>query len=282
VPSVLITGTSSGIGKEAAVELARRGWRVFATMRDPGKAGDLKAAAAAMGVDERIEVVRLDVTDPASVRAAVAATLAATGGTLDAVVNNAGISAAGAFEDLPEAAVRRVMETNFFGILALAREVLPVFRARRGGRLVMVTSEAAFFGLPANGVYSASKWAVEGWAESLAYDVAPFGIEVILVEPGPYRTAIWGSAERFLPEVSAYRPLIREIFRAGDLHAATVARDPAEVGRAIARALEAPRPRFRNPVGPFARLNHALRGKLPSRVLRWVISRHLGISRIRL
>ena len=132
--SVLITGTSTGIGRSTAVELAKRGWRVFATMRDTDKALALGSALVDSGVQGRVEIVQLDVTDTASIRNAVATTLAKSGGTLDAIVHNAGVSIAGAFEDLPDTEVRRVMETNFFGVLALTRALLPTLRAQRRAR----------------------------------------------------------------------------------------------------------------------------------------------------
>jgi NAD(P)-dependent dehydrogenase (short-subunit alcohol dehydrogenase family) len=279
MPNVLITGTSTGIGRAAAVELAKRDWRVFATMRNTTKSASLIAALEEAGVRGQVEIGALDVTQPSSIEAAVERTLAHCRGGLDAVVHNAGVAVGGAFEDLPDAELRRVMETNFFGVLALTRALLPTLRAQRRGRIVAVTSEAAFFGQPGNSIYSASKWAVEGWAEALAYEVSQFGIEVILVEPGPYKTNIWESSERIRPADSAYRLWSQKLFLAADQHVEATARDPAEVGRAIANVLEARRPRFRNPVGPLSRLNHALRGKVPSRLLRIAISRYLGLPR---
>jgi NAD(P)-dependent dehydrogenase (short-subunit alcohol dehydrogenase family) len=278
MPSVLITGTSTGIGRAAAIELAKRDWRVFATMRNPANSGPLSSALEEAGVRNNAEIGPLDVTQPASIKAAVATTLAQSRGVLDAVVHNAGVAVGGAFEDLPDADMRRVMETNFFGVLALTRALLPTFRTQSRGRILIVSSEAAFFGQPGNSIYSASKWAIEGWAEAIAYEVAQFGIEVILVEPGPYQTSIWESSERIRPADSPYRLWAQKLFLAADQHVGATARDPAEVGRAIANALEARRPRFRNPVGPYSRLNHALRGKIPSRLLRFGISRYLGIS----
>jgi NAD(P)-dependent dehydrogenase (short-subunit alcohol dehydrogenase family) len=125
--TVLITGTSSGFGLLSTVELARRGWRVFATMRDLDRKGPLLAALDAAGVRNAVAIGRL--------REAVAAMLLATGGRLDAVVHNAGVAAGGAFEDLPDEDVRRVLETNFFGVLDLTRALLPAFRAQRAGRI---------------------------------------------------------------------------------------------------------------------------------------------------
>jgi NAD(P)-dependent dehydrogenase (short-subunit alcohol dehydrogenase family) len=266
--SVLITGTSTGIGLVTTVELAKRGWRVFATMRDMRKAHELEDALKGAGVRGLVDIVQLDVTDAASIRTAVTKVLS--------------LSVAGAFEDLPDPDVRRVMETNFFGVLALTRALLPTLRAQRHGRILIVSSEAAFFGLPANSIYSASKWAIEGWAESLTYDLAPFGIEVILVEPGPYKTSIWQTTPRIRPADSAYRLLMHQMSNAADMHAATTARDPVEVGVKIAKALEANRPRFRYTVGPMAAFNHFARGKLPSRLMRWLVTRYLGLHRVKL
>ena len=110
----------------------------------------------------------------------------------------------------------------------------------------------------------ASKWALEGWAESIAYELDAFDIHVILVEPGPYKTQIWRSTPRLAPESSAYLPWIRQVFCGADQHEARTALDPIEVASTIANALETPRPRFRYPVGFFARLDHFLRGKIPT------------------
>jgi NAD(P)-dependent dehydrogenase (short-subunit alcohol dehydrogenase family) len=279
MPSVLITGASSGIGRVSTELLAARGWHVFATMRNVEKRGGLEQALECAGLRERVEFLELDLNDPASIRDAAEVALARTGGTLDAVVQNAGVSAAGALEDLPESEIRRVIETNFFGVLWLSRAVLPAFRAQGKGRVVIVSSEAAFMGQPANSIYCASKWAVEGWAESLAYEVEPFGIKVVLVEPGPYRTEIWRSTPRIAPQGSPYRAWAQRVFRAGDRHATQSARDPKEVANVIAKALEAEHPRFRYTVGPFARMNHFLRGKIPSAFLRKGVKWYLGLER---
>jgi len=276
--SVLITGTSSGIGQATAVLLASRGWRVFATMRDLDKRCALDQALREADVTDGVEIERLDVTSSASIQAAVASTLARTGNSLDAVVHNAGVAAAGALEDVPEPDLRRVMETNFFGVLGLTRALLPTFRDQGRGRIIVVSSEAAFMGQPTNSIYCASKWALEGWAESMAYELEPFGIDIILIEPGPYRTEIWQSTPRIQPVDSPYRTWVQQVLRAGDAHAARMARDPKEVALTILKALEAQHPRFRYPVGLFARLNHFLRGKVPSRLLRKATKFYLGLS----
>jgi NAD(P)-dependent dehydrogenase (short-subunit alcohol dehydrogenase family) len=254
---------------------------VFATMRNLEKRGRLEQALKEAGVQHGVALEQLDVTDTTSIRSAVASTLSQTGNKLDAVVHNAGVAAAGALEDVPDSELRRVMETNFFGVLGLTRAVLPAFRARGRGRVVIISSDAAFIGQPTNSIYCASKWAVEGWAEAIAYELEPFGIDVILVEPGPYRTEIWDSTPRIQPPGSPYHAWVQHVLRAGDAHAARMARDPKEVALVIAHALEARRPRFRYPVGPLARLNHFLRGKIPSRLLRRATKLYLRLSRVR-
>ena len=280
--SVLITGTSTGIGLVTAVELAKQGWRVFATMRNLEKKGPLETALQTAGAAENVDISALDVTNAASVKAGVDDVLAKTGGFLDAVVHNAGVAVGGAFEDMPDADQRRVMETNFWGVLELTRALLPMFRAQRKGRILIVSSESGFAGQPANSIYCASKFAIEGWAESVCYELEPFGIDVVLVEPGPYRTEIWASSPRICPEGSPYRTWVQYMFRAGDAHESAHGRDPQEVAVRIAKVLAAQRPSFRNPVGRIARLNHFLRGKIPSPLLRKGVQRYLGLHRIRI
>lgn len=279
--TVLITGTSSGFGLLATVELARRGWRVFASMRNLERKGPLEAALEEAGVRANVEIVPLDVTQPASVREAVGTVLRAAGGRLDALVHNAGVAAGGAFEDLPDADVRRVMETNFFGVLDLTRALLPAFRAQRSGRILILSSDAAFLGQPANSIYCASKWAIEGWAEAMTHELAPFGIEVVLIEPGPYVTEIWQSSPRIAPEGSAYRQWVQYVFRAGEAHLRSRGGDARVVAREIANILEARRPPFRTPVGRIAKIAHFLHGKVPGSAMRRITARYLGLNRIR-
>lgn len=277
--TVLITGTSSGFGLLATVELAGRGWRVFATMRDLSRKEALEAALDKAGVRSNVEVARLDVTDNASIQEAVSAMLLQTGGRLDAVVHNAGVAAGGAFEDVPEADLRRVMETNFFGVLELTRALLPTFRAQRAGRILIVSSDAAFVGQPANAIYCASKWAIEGWAEAVSHELAPFGIELVLIEPGPYPTDIWRNSPRIAPEGSPYRQWVQYVFRAGEGHLQKRGGDAQVVAVAIAELLEARQPPFRSPIGRVSRIMHFLHGKVPSSFLRRGVARYLGLQR---
>jgi NAD(P)-dependent dehydrogenase (short-subunit alcohol dehydrogenase family) len=250
---------------------------VFATMRDLARKDSLERALRDAGLSERVTFVQLDVTDPTSIEGAVATVLSETGNTLDAVVHNAGIAVAGVLEDLPDADIRRVMETNFFGVLNLTRALLPIFRRQRRGRIVLLSSQAAFAGQPGNSMYCASKWALEGWAESLAYEVDPFGIDVVLIEPGPYRTEIWNSTQWVVASNSAYLSWLKLLRHAADRHQAKTSRDPKEVALVVGKALEARRPRFRYQVGFFAKLDYFLRGKMPTQLIRRGTTRYLGL-----
>src|SRR5207245_10662139 len=158
---VLVTGCSSGFGLEIAVELAQRDWHVFATMRNLDKRGRLESFLTR---SDKVDVFQLDVTDGSSIERAVKEILAITGGRLEAGVHNAGGSHGAASQDVPDDEARRVFETNFFGVLALTRAVLPVLREQRSGRIVLISSDSAFYGAPGLSIYTASKWAVEGWA----------------------------------------------------------------------------------------------------------------------
>lgn len=278
MPSVLVTGTSSGIGRETVVELARAGWQVVASMRNLDKRRPLLAALESAGLAGRVELLALDVTQRRSIDDAVAQLAGRS--DLEAVVHNAGVAVGGAFEDVPEAEVRRVFETNLFGVMELTRGLLPLLRKARRGRIVCMSSNAAFSGNPALSVYCASKWALEGWAESLRYELAPFGIEVVLVEPGPYRTEIWDSSPRYIPDGSPYRTWSRLVERRADAHMARSAGDPREVAITVRQALDARRPRLRYPVGRSARIEHALRGKVPIWLMQALVTRYLGLDRL--
>lgn len=277
--SVLVTGCSSGFGLETSIAAARRGWQVFATMRNLERRGRLDDALSSAGLSDRVTVLPLDVTDGDSIKGALAEVLEATGGTLEAVVNNAGVGGGGFFEDLPEDEWRRVFETNVFGVMAVTQAVLPVMRERRRGRIVIVSSDSALYGSPSASIYTASKWAIEGWAESLDYEVRPFGIRIVCVEPGAYRTEIFDTSPRFLPPGSAYTDAAEILVRFVDEKHVPGARDPREVGRAIADALDARNPRFRYTVGPDAKLMSVAKRLLPIRAINAAVRRYSGLHR---
>jgi NAD(P)-dependent dehydrogenase (short-subunit alcohol dehydrogenase family) len=261
---VLITGAGTGFGLATALRLAARGFEVFATVPDPAQADAVHAAAAQAGV--RVHVLRLDVTDADSVDSAVAAAVERAGG-LYAVVNNAGLGLRGFFEDLADDEIRRLFDVNVFGSLAVTRAALPHFRRARRGRVVFVSSAAGRIGAMSLSGYCAAKFAIEGLAESLAPEVAPFGISVSLVEPGvamtPHFTVNRGLARAATdPGSPYYRWFIRYEAMADDiLRARRLV--PEDVARAIERALTARRPRLRYVVGWGARLLVGLKRYLP-------------------
>lgn len=174
--TVLITGTSSGYGKAMAELFLERGWNVLATMRRPDP-------AVFAATTERLKILPLDVTDPDSIAAAIAAGVAGFG-SIDVLVNNAGIGLASVVEATPDAVIREVFETNTFGVFAMCRAIIPQMRRQGHGVIVNVTSSATIGPMPLVAVYTASKSAVEGFTESLSYELHPFGVTARLVEPG--------------------------------------------------------------------------------------------------
>ncbi|MDE1982861.1 MAG: SDR family NAD(P)-dependent oxidoreductase, partial [Betaproteobacteria bacterium] len=175
--TILITGCSSGIGAAVAQGLAARGWRVFASARSAEDVARLQA--------EGFESLALDLDDSASIRAAVEALLARTGGRLDALFNNGGYGQLGAVEDLSRAALRAQFETNLFGWVELTNRILPVMRAQGHGRIVMNSSVLGYAAMPYRGAYNAAKFALEGLTDTLRHELHGSGIHVALVEPGP-------------------------------------------------------------------------------------------------
>jgi NAD(P)-dependent dehydrogenase (short-subunit alcohol dehydrogenase family) len=253
---VLITGCSSGLGHASALEFARTGDRVYATMRDPSKAVELRAAAEAERLD--IRIATLDVTRPATFAAAIDAIIAESG-RLDVLVNNAGVLRAGAFEDLDERAIREVMEVNFFGPFLLARAVLPQMRSQRSGLIIMISSLSGIAGLPGDVAYTGSKFAVEGATEALRHEVDRWNIRVALVEAGLYATRIFDASlpaghdlPPGYPSGSPYQPLVEHRLR--ELRARLPeAFDPSLIGRLLVEIAASDGTQLRWPADATAR-----------------------------
>ena len=214
---VIITGSNNGFGLEGALAFARNGDTVYATMRDVGKSGRLQQAADAEGLAVKIKA--LDVNQPRTF-ATFTKEVIDEAGSIDVLVNNAGIIRPGALEDFSEKALRLVMETNFFGPLLLTKAVLPHMRVQGHGYIIMTSSLSGMAGLPGDLPYSASKFALEGATEALRHEIDRWGIKLALVEPGMYSTGIFDayvSAEIRLPDDypdhSPYRPLVESRLR---------------------------------------------------------------------
>jgi NAD(P)-dependent dehydrogenase (short-subunit alcohol dehydrogenase family) len=241
--SILITGATSGIGRDAALRLVRAGHLVLASGRQPDALAALAGAAAGSG---RLEVLHLEVTDPASIEAVRVQVGALTGGRgPDVLVNNAGFALPGPLEALAERDLRELFDTNVFGLLAVTRAFLPGMRERGRGRVVNVGSIMGRVTMPLLGAYNASKHAVAAITEALRMELRPFGITVVLVEPGAVRT---GFAARALAGLAPYldpASPYAAVLAGTDAAWARVYRlapGPAPVGRAIARAATADRP----------------------------------------
>ena len=262
--SVLITGAGTGIGWETARYLAEQGFLVYASVPDLSQQEAVEAAAAERGV--RLRTLPLNVTDPPGVQAAVDTIVEEAGG-IYGLVNNAGIGLRGFFEDLSDAEIRRLFDVNVFGTMAVTRAVLPHMRAARRGRIVIITSVGGRIGSLAVSAYCATKFAQEGFGESLAQEVLPFGIYVSLVEPAIMKTERWGIhrgiAKGALDPRSPYYAWFRESERLADRLVETSPTRPIHVARTVHHALTARRPRLRYVVGWRAGLVLALRRYLP-------------------
>jgi NAD(P)-dependent dehydrogenase (short-subunit alcohol dehydrogenase family) len=277
--SVLITGSSSGIGQALARRFAERGWRVFATMRRPEGEGGPELRAEAAARNWRLTTPELDVTRDDSVSAAVEAALAETGGRLDVLVNNAGYYTCGALEETTPDELRAQLETNVVGVLRVTRAVLPAMRARRAGTIVTLGSISGRVAVPMAGPYHASKWALEGMIESLRLELLPFGVNVVLIEPGPYESALHAKEVRAAAsgrEDSPYAALFAAYRRQS-----TGLRRAALPGLVdvIERAATARRPRLRWLVGPTSFSAGRLRALCPDIVYEWVMRLGFPIRR---
>ena len=233
---VIITGASTGFGRLMAEGLARRDYRVFATMR--GVNG--KNASAARELRTLADVVELDVTDDASVERAVAEVMAAAG-RIDILVNNAGRVVAGVSEAVTLAQAQALMDTNFYSVVRMNRAVLPHMRRQRSGLLLHISSGAGRIVLPSMAYYCASKWAMEALAESYRYELAAQHIDSVIIEPGSYKTAIAGNLETAADaaRTSTYGPvngMADSIMHTLD----HIAGDPHEIVEAVIRIIELP------------------------------------------
>ena len=245
---VLITGTSSGIGLATALQFARSGNKVYATMRNPDTgAGALKAAAAAEGL--KLNIAQLDVTDPLSVERAVDAILVAEG-RIDVLVNNAGIGPLSVVERTTDAGAHELFETNFFGALRMMRAVLPGMREQRSGTIVNISSVAGKVAAMGSGLYAASKHALEALSESVALETRPFGIRVAIIEPGFFKTPIIDKAMGglHLDEASPYavaESRVAAIYGQGG----TIGGEPEAVAQIIENAVTTKEPKLRYTAG---------------------------------
>ena len=259
-----ITGAGSGLGMESAIFLASRGFRVFGSVLTEAEADVLKSAASERGVS--IEILRTDVTRPEEIESSLQQIVAAAG-TLDGLIQFAGMGLRGFFEDLTLEEIRRVFDVNLFGMMAVTRAVLPLMRKAKRGRIILTSSVGGRMGSMSIGGYSSSKFAVEGFGECLRQEMAPFNVQVSLLEPGliytPHFTVNRNRARGAMDAGSPYyswfcrhEKLVDDILRRNRFGA-------PEVARTVFEILTARRPRLRYLVGAKAKLVVNLRRYLP-------------------
>ena len=261
--AVLITGCSTGIGRATAERLASRGWNVYATARKVESIADLASRGC--------KTLALDVCEEASMRAAVA-TVERAEGAVGVLINNAGYGLEGAFEEVPMTDIRRQFETNVFGLIAMTKLVLPAMRRQRWGRIVNLSSMGGKLTFPGGAYYHATKHAVEALSDALRFEVKGFGIDVIVIEPGPIKTRFGDTAAGGIaaPKDSPYAAFnvvlqkqIREAYEGGPM--ARFAAPPEAVAETIEKAISAAGPRTRYKVTLAARVLMGLRRILPDR-----------------
>jgi NAD(P)-dependent dehydrogenase (short-subunit alcohol dehydrogenase family) len=273
---ILISGTSSGFGKACAEHLCARGYRVFGTSRTDAPASQGAAAAGGPGALDRLQ---MNVNDDASAKQAVE-TVLARAGRIDVVVNNSGIGIAGAVEDTTIEEARAQFETNFFGVLRVCRAVLPAMRAQGSGTIINISSIGGLVGIPFQALYSASKFAVEGLSEALRLEVRPFGIRVVLVEPGDARTRF--TARRVRTAASLSNPGYREaceravaIMEADERNGMA----PERVALLVEKIIRARSPRLRYVVAPAPEaIAFGLRRFVPAGVFEWGLRRYYRLG----
>lgn len=264
---VLITGASSGLGKACAEHLHQRGHRVYGTSRSPH-----------LHPGTPFELIELDVNRDDSVRRAIAL-IVEREGRIDVVVNNAGLVMAGAIEDTSVGDARAQFETNFLGVLRVCRAVLPIMRGQGGGYIIHISSIAGLIAIPFQGMYSASKYAIEGMTEALSAEVRPFGIRVVLIEPGDYPTGNLENRE-WTPE-SQENPIYLEqakravgIMENDERHGS----DPRLFARLVERIIHCRSPRLRYRAGSWLeRLFVLLKKILPGRIFEWGLMKYYKV-----
>ena len=263
-PTILITGAATGLGKETALYLAERGYHVYATMRDVKHSDSL--ATAALDRKVQLRILPLDVMDADSIQQAVRTIVAESGG-IGVVINNAGIGLRGYFEDLEEEEIRQVFDANVLSVMRVTRAVLPHMRQAGAGRILFISSIGGRIGSLGVSAYCATKFAVEGFAESLMQEVAPLGLHVVLIEPGIIKTERWsvnrGLAKGANNPNSPYYAWFRQAEKESDQLVRASSATPADVAEVIHEAVTVKRPKLRYMVGRKAKLAVALRRWLP-------------------
>ena len=275
----VVTGASGGIGMLSALELARSGFHVIATMRNLSKRTTLDRFAAEQGFTQRIEVRQLDVTDFPSLKPAMEA-IVHDFGRIDILLNNAGFALGGFADDVALAELREQLETNFFGHVEITKAAMPTLRKQQSGHVIMVSSISGVCAQAGVSSYSASKWALEGWSEALRLECQPLGIKVVLIEPGAFKTDVWDTnvhiAKAAYSESSPNTARVRKF--AEYAKTKIVKHDPVQVAQLIARVAKDANPRLRYVVGTDAHIQKWLKKVLPWKWYERLLVHELGLD----
>ncbi|MBD2336158.1 SDR family oxidoreductase [Calothrix sp. FACHB-156] len=254
--TVLITGTSSGIGKLAAIYFAQQGWNVAATMRNPSQDKDLCNIS-------NIKLYSLDVTDNNSIQTAIASAIQDFG-QIDVLVNNAGFAFDGVFEAMTDEILEQQFNTNVFGLMRVTRAIIPYMRAQGGGTIIQIASMGGRVTFPLYSIYHSSKWAVEGFSEALHYELERFNIKIKIIEPGVIKTEFYGSSRQFIMSdaLPMYKPLVDIVERVSQ-EAGKNGEPPEVVAKVIFQAACDRTRKMRYSVGQPAPILLMLRKLLP-------------------
>jgi NAD(P)-dependent dehydrogenase (short-subunit alcohol dehydrogenase family) len=278
----VVTGSSSGIGFETALLLARSGFHTYATMRNLEKSKNITEIANTEKLP--LQVVQLDVNDDRSVKNAIDKIAAAENKRIDVLVNNAGYGLFGALEDTSIGEIKAQFETNFFGVIRVTQQVLPVMRKQNssGGTIVNVSSVGGRIGVPVLSAYQSTKFALEGLSESMSYELEPFGIRVVIIEPGFIRTNIVNSstsAEKALDPKSPYFPLMQKVknYFKSMMENASSSSPPEEVAKVILQAITSKNPQLRYTVGNDAATIIQARMNMPDKEFRKMVIQNLSL-----
>ncbi|AIK39392.1 short chain dehydrogenase family protein [Bacillus pseudomycoides] len=271
---MIITGASSGFGFLTALELAKKDYFVIATMRNLNKQTELLSQAAALHLQQNIKIHQLDVTDQKSIHAFQLFLKELN--QVDILVNNAGYASGGFIEEIPVEEYRRQFETNVFGAISITQIVLPYMRKQKSGKIINVSSISGQVGFPGLSPYVSSKYALEGWSESLRLEVKPYGIDVSLIEPGSYNTNIWEVgkelAENYSESTSPYKAYMDKIQNHINNGSDTFG-NPVDVARKIVAIAEAKNATLRYPIGKGVKLMIVAKKILPWRVWEFLVLR---------
>jgi NAD(P)-dependent dehydrogenase (short-subunit alcohol dehydrogenase family) len=277
--AAIVTGSSSGFGMHIAIELAKAGYDVVSTMRNLDKAENLIKMAEEQNLADLIHLHVLDVTSDESI--SNFAEYMNKFARVEVLVNNAGFALGGFCEELSVDDYRRQFETNVFGVIAVTQAVLPFMRKNRTGRIINMSSISGKFGFPGLSPYTSSKHALEGFSESLRLELLPFGIDVVLIEPGSYQTNIWSSIDNMaINKDSPYsfymEALLKNIETGRETHG-----DPIDVARLVAEiAISSQTPKLRYPIGKGVRSSLTLKAMLPWRLLeKAIVKKIIGMKK---